>query len=36
MHFKMVGKGVDWTDLAGCCEHGDETSRSIKCRKFID
>jgi hypothetical protein len=22
--------------VAGCCEHGDETSDSIKCWEFLD
>jgi len=39
---KMVGScGLDSTDLgkepvAGCCEHGNELSGSIKDRKFLD
>jgi hypothetical protein len=27
---------VDWVDLAGCCEHGDEHSGSVKFGEFID
>jgi hypothetical protein len=25
-----------WTQVAGCCEHGDEPSGSIKCGEFYD
>jgi hypothetical protein len=27
---------LDWIDLADSCGRGDETSRFIKCRGFLD
>jgi hypothetical protein len=43
MDLKEIGcKGVDWIGLnwqcllADSCEHSNEPSSSIKCRKFLD
>jgi hypothetical protein len=44
MNFRQIGwECRDLIDLtqdkgqvAGCCEHGDERSCSIKCEKFLD
>jgi len=41
MGFKEVGCGLDssdlgWGQVAGCCEHGNEPSGSIKCGEFLD
>jgi hypothetical protein len=37
----MEGCGLGWSDagrgqVAGCCEHGNEASFSIKCGEFLD
>jgi hypothetical protein len=37
MDLREIGwEGVDWIDLMGCCEHGNEPSVSIKVGKFLD
>jgi hypothetical protein len=28
--------GMDWIDLEGSCEHGDEPSDSIKCWEVLE
>jgi hypothetical protein len=28
--------GSEWRQVAGCCECGNETSGSKKCREFLD
>jgi hypothetical protein len=37
---EIVCENVDWIhvvqDGAGCCEHGNEPSGSIKCGEFLD
>jgi len=35
------GRGLVWSlsrygQVEGCCDHGNESSYSIKCREFID
>jgi hypothetical protein len=37
MDLQEVGcEGMDWVDLAGTYECGNETSGSIKCGEFLD
>jgi hypothetical protein len=39
MDLREIGFGdMDWIhgQVAGCCEHGDEPSVSIKCGEFLD
>jgi hypothetical protein len=37
MDLREIGcEGVDWIHLAGCCEHSNETSGSIKGGTFLD
>ena len=36
VYLKEVGWGVDWIDLAGACECGNEPSGFVKYEEFID
>jgi hypothetical protein len=34
--FRLYWTGSGQSIVAGCCEHGDEPSGSVKCGEFLD